>query len=135
MLLLRIIWDTVIRKQESSDPQSLKKAREWYEIAAKAGIKEAYNNLGSLYIQGKGAEKQRRKAFEHFKNAANLGDSNAQINLAIMYSWGTENPKDKMKTYEYLKEAQKSGNSAADKYIVMLCKENPWVCEKEETKD
>ena len=106
------------------------KAKYWYEKAVEAGIKEAYNNLGALHLEGDGVEKNEQKAFELFKRGTENGDISSQVNVAILYAWGESIPHDKMKAYENLKKALKSGKSEASEYLDKLCQESAWVCQE-----
>jgi TPR repeat protein len=115
-------------KGQQGESHAYEKAKYWYEKAIINKVKEAYNNLASLYMDGLGVEKDETKAFELFAQAAELGDSEAQINVAVMYAWGEGVKHDKMKAYENLKKALKEGKSEASEYLDKLCKESAWVC-------
>jgi len=112
----------------AKDAHSYAKAKHWYEKAIKSGIKEAYNNLGRLFLEGRGVSKDEDKAFELFKKGAELGDALSQINVAKLYAWGKDVSHDKLKAYESLKEALKNGKSEAGDYLDKLCQESTWVC-------
>ncbi|OZA43613.1 MAG: hypothetical protein B7X80_09090, partial [Sulfurovum sp. 17-42-90] len=95
-----------------------------------SGIMQAYNNLASFYLEGKGVKQDQAKAFELFQKAASMGDSAAQVNVAVLYAWGGEGiTQDKMKAYENLKKALSAGQSEASGYLDTLCKESSWVCQ------
>jgi TPR repeat protein len=116
-------------KGKEAEPHAYEKAKYWYEKAIGNGIKEAYNNLAALYMDGLGVVKDEKKAFELFAKAAKLGNSEAQVNVAVMYAWGKSIKHDKMKAYENLKKALKDGKSEAGEYLDKLCKESAWVCQ------
>lgn len=58
------------------------KAAELYERAAELGEKDAHYNLGVLYSQGRGIEKDTAKAMRHWEAAAMCGHAFARHNLA-----------------------------------------------------
>ena len=56
--------------------------------AADLGNEYALCNLGNLYEQGYGIEKNYYKAFECYKKAADLGDSTSVSNIGELYYKG-----------------------------------------------
>ena len=56
-------------------------AAEWYQKAAEQGYAQAQNNLGVLYAEGHGVEKNMDKAKELITQAAEQGCEDAQENL------------------------------------------------------
>ena len=112
----------------AKDPHAYEKAKYWYDKSVNAGVKEAYNNLGSLYLNGQGVKKDEQKAFRFFQKGARKGDEAAKVNVAVLYAWGESVTHDKMKAYEYLKSALKAGKSEASGYLDKLCNESAWVC-------
>lgn len=61
---------------------------EWYTRAAKEGIPEAENNLGSCYFFGRGVGIDYEKAFHLYKSSAEKGNSEAEMNVGICYAAG-----------------------------------------------
>lgn len=59
-----------------------------FNTAADNGVVEAMNELGHVYLNGRGVDQNDTQAFEMFKLAADQGLSHAQISLATMYSNG-----------------------------------------------
>jgi len=116
------------QEEGQKDAHAYEKAKYWYEKAIEAEIKDAYTNLGVMYLEGLGVEKNQNKAFGFFEKGASLGDGASQVNLAVLYAWGEGVTHDKMKAYEYLKKALQSGQSKAGEYLDLLCKESAWVC-------
>ena len=113
---------------EESNPQRYDRAKRWYTLAAEKGVSQAENNLASMYLDGKGGEKNSIKALGLFKSAAEKGNVNAQLNVAVLYAWGKDVPNDKMKAYANFKKALTGGKSEASGYLDKLCKESVWVC-------
>ncbi len=114
------------------EDHAYEKAKYWYEKAAEQGIMQAYNNLGSLYLEGKGVPKDPQKALTLFEKAAQQGDANAHLNAALLYMNGAEGiTPDKMRAYEHFVKALKAGRQEAQPHLEALCKESPWVCQKQ----
>lgn len=63
-------------------PIDMKKAIEYFEIAAKYGNAEAAMHLGDLYREGKGVEKDLLKAIAWYQNGA-TNQANSEINKLI----------------------------------------------------
>ena len=114
----------------TQDPEAYKRAKYWYEKAIEAEIKEANNNLGTLFLHGQGVEENELKAFALFQKGAKLEDAMAQVNMAILYIWGKKVAHDKLKGYENLKKALQAGRSEAGDYLDKLCKQSAWVCKE-----
>lgn len=61
--------------------QDIDQAIYWYTRAASRGNSDAIYNLGLLYEQGKGVEKDAKMAASKFKDAAELGSVQAKVRL------------------------------------------------------
>lgn len=61
---------------------------EHYKKNADIGISDAMKNLGNMYFEGKGVEKNYEKAIEWYKKAIQLNNSTAMKNLGSMYRYG-----------------------------------------------
>lgn len=73
-------------------------------------------NLGNLYGQGLGGEKNELKAFDLYKKAAEKGDYAAQYNLAEYYRAGQGTSRDMDKAiYWYEKSASQGTVGAMEK--------------------
>lgn len=86
--------------------------RLWHPLAEKDNDKAQYN-IGILYNQGLGVEKNEKTAFIWFKRAASNGNTDAMYNLALMYNQGRvvyRSPKD---AFKWWKKAAELGNDAA----------------------
>lgn len=80
-----------------------KKAADYGHVAAAA-------NLGALYLEGIGVERNFKEAFKYSKYAADLGDIDALNNLGFLYQNGFYVNKDVEKAIEYFSKAAKLGN-------------------------
>ena len=118
----------IYQKRGKKDPHAYTKAKYWYEKAIEEKVKEAYNNLATLYINGYGVIKDIPKALKLLEKAAALDNAKAQVNVAVLYAWGEGITHNKMKAYENLKKALSAGESEASGYLDKLCQESAWVC-------
>lgn len=87
--------------------QDYKKAKEYYESAAKYNNSEALFRLGYLYQYGYGVEQNYQKAKEYFKIAANNNHPRANLHLGILYENGFGVIKKKYKAEKYYIRAEK----------------------------
>jgi uncharacterized protein len=58
----------------------------WHWKAAEAGLAEAQDNLGDLYMTGRGVPKGKQLAEQWFRKAAAQGYPRAKINLSMLLS-------------------------------------------------
>lgn len=94
--------------------QDFKEAFKYYELAAKQKDPIALNNLGSLYFNGIGTERDIKKALVLFESASALGNDNASLNLAFIYlTGGTKNEERNTKAMELFQKAADEGNKIA----------------------
>ena len=68
------------------------------------------SNLGFMYNNGNGVEKNEQKAAELYKKACNGGEMNGCYNLGLMYADGNGVEKDLSKAVELFKKACNGGN-------------------------
>ncbi len=59
-------------------------AVKWLTLAAEAGDRVAQNNLGALYRDGRGVEKNLEAAQHWFRKSAEAGYPKAQLNLGLL---------------------------------------------------
>lgn len=89
------------------------KSARYYEMAANQDNPIALNNLGSLYFNGIGVEKNIPQALALFGKAAELGNENAAVNLAFIYLTGGKKDAARNKhAIDFLKKAQEKSNIA-----------------------
>jgi hypothetical protein len=93
--------------------KALSKAVELYQKAADQGNAYAQNDLGLLYTNGTGVEKDLNKAADLFQKAADRGNAHAQNNLGWLYENGTGVAKDLGKAVELYQKAADQGNQRA----------------------
>jgi TPR repeat protein len=63
-------------------------AEKWYRKAAEHGLAEAQNNLGLMYVLGRGVPQDDSTAVKWFRKAAEQGYAPAQNNLGEMRRQG-----------------------------------------------
>ncbi len=81
----------------------------WFREAAVNGVANARYNLGVLYQQGMGVEKNIAQAISWYKTAAKLDHPEAQYNLGIAYIEGTGTPYNPGKAAMYFEQAANAG--------------------------
>jgi TPR repeat protein len=75
-------------KASASKAKDNADAERWYRRAAEQGRAEAQNNLGLMYIIGRGVPKNDAEAMKWFSRAAAQGYTPAQNNLAELRRQG-----------------------------------------------
>ena len=66
----------------------LRKAANFYKLAANAGNLDGLYDLGIMYMHGEGVKKNKQKGLDLLKRAARMGLSEAQTLLGIIYETG-----------------------------------------------
>lgn len=85
--------------------QDLKRAVFWFEEAAKNNIANAQYNLGVLYHQGMGVDKNLDRAIALYQKASDQGHPEAQYNLGIANIEGIGVPYNPQKAATYFENA------------------------------
>ena len=93
--------------------QDFSRAYYWWNILAQAGHAKAQTNLGLLFLQGKGVEKNVDVALRWIERAAQQGVATAQYNLGHLYSTLKGDRRDQQKaSFWYLKAAEQAHPNA-----------------------
>ena len=95
---------------------------EWLPLA-ELGDAEAQYNLGVMYDEGAGIEKDLVKAAGWFRKAADQGFIDAQTNLGMMYYYGQGIPRDHAEAARWFKRAASQGDHEAGSYLKLIEKE------------
>ena len=103
--------------------QDLKKAIDWFELAAIGGNVQAMFNMGSAYYQGNGTNQDYTKAVEWWQKAAALEQRSAQYNLGLAYYFGKGVEQDLSRAAESLRQAANNGHLGAKNAITLIEKE------------
>jgi len=99
------------------------KSQLWRSVLAKLGVTEAQFQLGALYDNGLGVERDAVKAAQWYRKAANKGHAFAQYNLSVSYDTGSGVEKDATKAFEWCMKSAKQGFAQAQ-YNVGVCYRN-----------
>lgn len=72
-----------------------------YEDETESGNEDAMNDLGALYYDGRGCNRDFTKAVHYYEKAAENGNRQAQENLGYCYYYGRNMPVDYEKAFNY----------------------------------
>lgn len=92
----------------------------WYQQAAAQGDSNAYVNIGWMYKQGHGVERDDEEALSWFHRAAEAGNVTAWYNLGFMYRDGRGTAVDVKQALYWFKKAQPTGKWNVDEEIRKL---------------
>ena len=95
-------------------------AVEEFRVAAAEGHSDSQFNLGLMYEQGIGVEKDEKEALAWYLKSAQLGNSNAQFNLAVLYENGRGCDVDFKEAHRWYREAVMKGDGLAVGNLGML---------------
>ncbi len=96
-------------------------AFEQLRIAAEEGHAVAQNDLGSLYFNGLGVEKDQQTAVEWFERAGAAGVASAQMSLGTIYEKGLAGvTPDRAKAKEWYRKAAAQGHVKAAQALARL---------------
>ena len=73
----------------------------WFFLAAVQGDAFAQFNLGAMYYEGQGVERNYQEALDWFRQAADQGDQKAQVNLGVMYAQAQGVPQNYVEAYKW----------------------------------
>lgn len=99
----------IYEKGSDSVAQDLDAAARWYELAAVQGHTAAQNNLGHMYSQGLGVQRDKARAVELWKEAAKGGHETAYYNLGLAYYRGEGTQKDETQAAKWFAQAADAG--------------------------
>ncbi|WP_434059340.1 tetratricopeptide repeat protein [Helicobacter pylori] len=89
----------------SYDKQDFSKARKYFEKACELNYAKGCGNLGWLYANGEGVEKNLKKAAQYFSKACDLKDGKGCFNLGRLYYYGEGVEKDFKKALALFEKA------------------------------
>ena len=97
------------------------KALQYFLKAAEKGLADAMYQVGSIYQNGQGVEKDMKKAFHWYERGANLGDAACQSVFGSSFYIGVGNyPKNFQLAVEWWEKAFLQGNDFAAESLAML---------------
>jgi len=91
--------------------QSNKKAKKWFDLAAKSNVPAVRYKIGRLFETGTLYQQSYHEAVKHYRFAAYSGDIYGKNNLAILYLNGTGVAKDVDKGITLFTQAAERGNA------------------------
>lgn len=103
--------------------RNYEKAKEWYfkAIEGDKPYATAYNNIGKLYENGTGFDKDIYMAIENYEKAIELGCSHADRNLGKIYFYGNDEiENDYEKAFQLLTKATEAGDAEAPYYLSIM---------------
>ena len=89
------------------------RAHEWFEVAARQDVPEAWTFLGVCAWNGEGRKADAKDAIECYRRAADLGDSHALYNLGLAYRSGEGVERDLKRADQLFEQAAMQGNGPA----------------------
>ncbi len=102
-------------------PKQYSHAYNYFYSRAIQGDAAAENNLGHMYMDGRGIKQDSTKAIYWYTQAANQGYRAAQVNLGVAYLYGRGTLKDKQKACHWLLLAKRKGSKTATDYYRRKC--------------
>ncbi|MDR2301253.1 MAG: sel1 repeat family protein [Deltaproteobacteria bacterium] len=100
--------------------KNLKKAADYFEMAAGIGNSEIQRLAGNIFLLGDEVEKDVEKSISWFIKAAKRGNLNAQNDLGVLYVKGDGQPKDLAEGVRHLTDAAERGHLEAHFNIGVL---------------
>lgn len=91
-----------------------------FEARAAAGDPVGQLNLGNLYAQGRGVERDFTQAAHYYRQAADQGVAQAQYNLGVLYQLGRGVDKDPRQTLFWFFKAAEGGHVTAQHGLAVM---------------
>jgi len=98
-------------------PCSAQSAVDWFQLAGRCGVLDAYNNLGCMASEDEKPE----TAAGFFHRAAKGGNANAQCNMGHLYEHGLGVPADERKAVEWYRQAALQKHPKAMNAMGLAC--------------
>ena len=90
-----------------------KEAAKWYRKAAEQGNAYGQQELGVMYSEGEGVEKDAKEAVKWYRKAAEQGNANGQYWLAQMYWKGVGVLEDEKEASKWFRKAAHQGHASS----------------------
>ena len=87
---------------------------------AEQGLAAAQFNLGLLYANGQGVQKDDAQARQWYEKAAAQGHADAQVNLGILFVYGRGVPQDYKMAVYWLRLSANQGNDLAQRKLGLM---------------
>jgi len=92
-------------------------AEAWYRKVVAGGHSQAQNNLGQLFLEGKGVRTDLQRALELFRQSAEQGNAIAQNQLGLMYGRGQGVTRDDAEATNWYRKAADQGYAFAQRNL------------------
>ncbi|MGH9685768.1 MAG: tetratricopeptide repeat protein [Candidatus Acidiferrales bacterium] len=96
------------------NPPNYVEAKSWFEHGAEGGSADGFDDLGWLYEEGYGVNKDVDKAFSLFNEAAKRGSAEGTYRVGVSYFWGLGVQKDRSAACQWFIRAASSGYPDAE---------------------
>ena len=106
---------------ETFPPKQYSNAYNYFYGRAIKGDAAAQNNLGHMYMDGRGVEQDPAKAVYWYHQAAVRGYRAAEVNLGVAYLYGRGTKKDKPQACYWFAQARAKGSPEASDFYVKKC--------------
>ncbi|KAJ3388967.1 hypothetical protein HDU84_009291 [Entophlyctis sp. JEL0112] len=110
-------FNSSMRKNFSAFKQDVEQAAVWYKKAAELGHSRACNNLGELYMTGRGISRNDVLGFGLFRRAAMAGLAEAEYNMGRCCREGRGCAKNEEQAVMWFKRAEAKGIKEATKAL------------------
>lgn len=111
------------RGVEAYNNSEYSEAFKWFHKAAELGYAPAQHNIGRMYNEGVGVEKDSASAVSWFRKAAQQGDTESQNILGYLFLFGQGVDKDYSEALSWFQKAANSGSSVAQNNIGYIYQE------------
>jgi serine/threonine protein kinase len=114
------VGEMILRASALRDAKNYQQAAQWYGKAAERGNAFAQDELGRLYWQGLGVNKDNGQAVQWFRKAADQGLPVAQADMGWMYQYGLGVEKDNIQAFQLYQKSAAHGGSAAETRLAFM---------------
>ena len=97
--------------------ENYEEAKFWYTLAVEKEVIAAHANLGRMYAEGLGIERDDERAAELFRWAADKGDATSQYNLGRMYQEGAGVTQSETESISWLEQSAAQGFADAQNHL------------------
>jgi TPR repeat protein len=87
---------------------------------AKQGDADAQYNLGAMYTNGKGVEKDQKEAVKWFRKSAEQGNAKGQFGLGVSYDDGKGVPEDDEEAAKWYRKSADQGDAKAQTNLGLM---------------
>ena len=108
-------------------PQDYAQAAKWYRAAAEQGLADAQNDLGKMYLKGKGVVQDHAEAMKWRRLAAERGHVGAQYWLGAKYHHSIGVPQDDAEAVKWYRLAADQGDAMAQEALGDLYRQGEGV--------